>query len=235
MDLKIVTRHMATIVVLGLLLLGIFSAGCTIVYDEEEKQSNPSGDGELEIYFVDGKFDPIGYVDKIWEKKVLPYMAAEAADLADLLNALKTDPQAAGEECGHREKAEGSPWNFIVKGKGRIVEVNTRSRASTVGVDLDPPDGKRDALVQIGPVLKGTGIRDSLDFISFDDFVNQLEFARLSNAMNKRINDTILSSLDRDNLMGKPVAFTGVFTLNNGPENIRITPTVFQIEEDPGK
>ena len=34
-------------------------------------------------------------------------------------------------------------------------------------------------LLQIGPVIKGTSIRDSLDFLKFDDFTNQLEFARV--------------------------------------------------------
>lgn len=229
MRLPFFSRMTLLAIMLALSAVFLMPAGCTVVYDDDDTQAKGKGEGELEIYFVDGKFDPDGYVDKIWEKKVLPYMDKEADDLNAVLKALKADPEKGGDRYGHREKAEGSPWNFIVSGKGKVVEVNTRSRASTLGVDLEPYDGQADVLVQIGPVIKGTGVRDSLDFIAFDDFVNQLEFARLSNAMNKRINDTVLAPLDRENLMDKSIAFTGVFTLNKGIDHILITPTRVEI------
>ncbi len=107
------------------------------------------------------------------------------------------------------KKRKGSPWNFRVKGSGVILAANTESRASTIDIDLFPPDGTTDLVLQIGPVFKDSAIRDSLDFISFTDFTNQLEFARLSNAFNKVVNQDVTGKLDRENLMGKKISFWG--------------------------
>jgi predicted lipoprotein len=97
-------------------------------------------------------------------------------------------------------------------------------------VDLDSPDGTAEVLIQIGPVIKDTGIRDALEFISFTDFTNQLEFARLSNSFNKKVNAQVLSSLDRENLMGKHISFHGVFTQLQDSDLVRITPVVLEVE-----
>ena len=140
------------------------------------------------------------------------------------------DHFAAGEEFGYREKEEGSPWNFRVKGSGVVTAVNTESRASTVDIDLFPNDGKADLVLQIGPVIKDSAIRDSLDFISFTDFTNQLEFARLSNAFNKVVNKDVTSKLDRENLMGKKISFWGAFTQLQDSDLIRVTPVALEVE-----
>ena len=209
------------------LLLLLFS--CTIVPDEEEKAGGDKGD-KLEIYFVDDKFKPDEYVDAIWDDKVVPYFKQKCLPIGEILPLWGADQEAAGKKFGYREKAEGSPWNFRAKGSGVIVEVNTASRASTVVVDLDPPDGAADLVIQIGPVIKDTGIRDALEFISFTDFTNQLEFARLSNAFNKKVNATVLSGLDRESLMGRHVSFHGVFTQLQDSGLVRITPVELEVK-----
>jgi predicted lipoprotein len=99
-----------------------------------------------------------------------------------------------------------------------------------VNVDLDPQDGNGDITLQIGPVIKDTGIRDALSFISFTDFTNQLEFARLSNAFNKKVNSVVLSSLDRENLMDKCIAFKGVFTQLQDSDLVRVTPVIIEVK-----
>ena len=65
----------------------------------------------------------------------------------------------------------------MVKFDGVIVAADTESRASTISVDATG-QGKADAIVQIGPAMRGTAIRDALDFVSFNDFTNQIDFAR---------------------------------------------------------
>jgi predicted lipoprotein len=208
------------------LLLPLFS--CTIVPDEEEKAEGDKGD-KLEIYFVDDKFKPDEYVDSIWNDKVVPYFRSKSLPIGEILPLWGEDQEAAGKKFGYREKAEGSPWNFRIKGSGVIVEVNTTSRASTMAVDLDPPDSIAEVVIQIGPVIKDTGIRDALEFISFTDFTNQLEFARLSNSFNKKINAAVLSGLDRENLMGRHVSFHGVFTQLQDSDLVRITPVELDV------
>lgn len=207
-------------------LLAFTMVSCTFVPDKEEGADK---EGKLDIYFVSDDFNPDEFVEKIWEAKVIPYFQGNTRPVEEVLSAWTRDQEAAGKEFGYREKAEGSPWNFRVKGRGRIVEVNTESRASTVGVDLEPLDGTADLIIQIGPVIKDSGIRDSLEFISFTDFTNQLEFARLSNAFNKKVNAEVLSKLDRDNLQGKDVGFVGVFTQLQGSDLVRVTPVVMEV------
>jgi predicted lipoprotein len=40
--------------------------------------------------------------------------------------------------------------------------------------------------VLTGPVIRGTALRDALPFIQFSQFTNQLEYARVANALNDR-------------------------------------------------
>ena len=184
----------------------------------------------MEIYFVNDKFKPDEYVDAIWDSKVVPCFRSKCVPIGEILPLWGEDQEAAGKKFGYREKAEGSPWNFRAKGSGVIVEVNTASRASTVAVDLDPLDGTAELVIQIGPVIKDTGIRDALEFISFTDFTNQLEFARLSNALNKKVNAAVLSGLDRESLMGRHVSFHGVFTQLQDSDMVRITPVELEVK-----
>ena len=208
------------------LLLPLFS--CTIVSDKAEKAQGDKSK-KLDIYFVNDTFKPDKYVDAIWDEKVVPYFRSKCLPIGEIMPLWGEDQEAAGKKFGYREKAEGSPWNFRAKGSGVIVEVNTASRASTVAVDLDPPDGAADLIIQIGPVIKDTGIRDALEFISFTDFTNQLEFARLSNSLNKKVNSAVLSGLDRENLMGRHVSFNGVFTQLQDSDLVRITPVELEV------
>ena len=75
----------------------------------------------------------------------------------------------------------------MVKFDGVIVAADTESRASTISVDATGK-GKTDAIVQIGPAMRGTAIRDALDFVSFGDFTNQIDFARFGKAFNTYVN-----------------------------------------------
>lgn len=208
-------------------ICSFFLFSCTVVPDGEESEKT---EGKLDIYFVSDDFKPDEYAEKVWNTKVVPLFKEKSYPLNEVLPLWLTDQQEAGIKFGYREKAEGSPWNFRVKGSGVIVAVNTESRASTIDIDLHPPDGSTDLILQIGPVIKDSAIRDSLDFISFTDFTNQLEFARLSNAFNKMVNRDVVGSLDRDTLMGRELSFWGAFTQLQDSSLIRVTPVLLKLE-----
>ena len=202
---------------------------CTIVPDDENKKSKGKGQ-KLDIYFENEDFNPDEYVKSVWEDKVVPLFKEKSLPIEDIIPTWRKEQQAAGEKFGYREKDEGSPWNFRVKGSGVVVAANTESRASTIDVDLLPGDGAADLSMQIGPVFKDSSIRDSLDFISFTDFTNQLEFGRLSNALNKVVYKDVVSKLDRKNLMGTKISFLGAFTQLQDSDLIRVTPVVLEVE-----
>ena len=182
----------------------------------------------IKVYFENDNFNADKYVNNIWESKVMLYFEKKATAADRLWADFRKDSDAAGQKYGIRASEEGSPWNFIMKGTGKIIAVNTTSRAGTVELDLPPYDNQKDFIIQIGPVIKGSSIRDSLDFISFDDFENQIVFAQLSNTFNKRIYDRLLSKTDFTKLKDREVDFTGAFTAD-GSGDVLVTPVLIKV------
>ena len=88
---------------------------------------------------------------------------------------------------------------------------NVQSRAGTVDVDGDG-DGQADARVQIGPAYRGTALRDSLDFVNFNEFTNQIEFAQFGKAFNTHADQQGLSALPREGLEGRMISVVGAYT-----------------------
>jgi predicted lipoprotein len=115
------------------------------------------------------------------------------------------------------------PWTFLVRLEGVVIEANTESRAATIAVDTTGK-GKTDAIVQIGPAMRGTAIRDALDFVSFNDFTNQIDFARYGKAFNTYVDRRTLEKLPRDSLVGRKVTVVGAYPLTSAAETPLVTP-----------
>ena len=207
--------------------LPVFLSACKLFTVVKLHQDQSQGDG-VKVYFENNDFNSDKYVSSIWDGKVLPYIANKAVDIRSALSEIKKNPDEAGTKYGIRDSAEGSAWNFIVKGQGIVLSVNTQSRAGTIDVDLQPLDGKKDLSIQIGPVIRGSSIRDSLKFISFDDFENQIVYAQLGNAFNKKVYEQILSKIDYKNIKNKAIQFSGVFTMED-PNEILVTPVTMSL------
>ncbi|WP_246694530.1 DUF2291 family protein, partial [Mesorhizobium sp. M2E.F.Ca.ET.209.01.1.1] len=73
-----------------------------------------------------------------------------------------------------------------------------------------------DARVQIGPAMRGTALRDSLDFVQFNDFTNQIDFAQFGKAFNAYADKTVLSKLPREALEGRTAKVLGAYTIEGG-------------------
>jgi predicted lipoprotein len=187
-------------------------AGCKIVALDEEGQAKA----------VAG-FDAEGFAEGIWTEKVLPHLSSTAKPLPEVIAAVQGDLNAAGEQFGYRAAAEGAPWTFIVSGAGAVTAKNTQSRAGTLTVALDGTSPPIEVAIQIGPVVRGNSIRDSLPFVSFKDFTNQLEFADVGKAFNAMalaaISETAQSIAE-----GQKVAFIGTMSLNTKSDKILVTP-----------
>jgi predicted lipoprotein len=157
---------------------------------------------------------PVEYVDSIWSAKLTPAVLNGAVDARALLDALAASPADAAQRYGHRE-ANG-PVYFLVKGRGTVTAVDTRSRMGLALVDVAPYDGRADISIQIGPVLRGTALRDATGIVRFTDFVNQLQFADVANELNSRVLKTVLAPLDATKLKGRVVAFAGALAAPEG-------------------
>ena len=156
-------------------------SGCKIVPNDQRARTEGSSANQT----AEG-FNAAGYVDSVWASQLTPHFDSKANDLATVIAAVKADLDKAGHDYGHRAASEGSPWSFAVKSTGKVVSVNTESRAGTLIVEIASDAGPQQITLQIGPVVKGTAIRDSLPFFSFANVTNQIEFAQVGRAFNER-------------------------------------------------
>ena len=205
------------------LMMCLALAGCKFV-PTAEKQAKAMANSAAA---TDKGFD--SKVAELWPSKVLPYVDIKAGAFLDVMAAIKAGPDAAGFKYGYKETGGSSPWTILTKIEGKIVAANTESRAATLDVDADG-DGKADAQIQIGPVLRGTAIRDSLNFVNFNDFTNQIDFAQFGKAFNNYANEQVLKSIAREGLVGKSVSAQGAFPLPQAQSLPLITPVAIEIK-----
>jgi len=176
--------------------------------------------------------DPDKMVADMWTTKVVPYFAKKAGPFLAVRDLASKSPDEAGAKWGYRAKSEDTPWTLMVRLEGMIVAADLGTRAATVGVDVSG-QGKTEATVQIGPAMRGAAIRDALDFVSFGDFTNQIDFARFGKAFNTYIDRTTLESLPRDNLVGRKVAVVGAYPLGAPGDTPLVTPVEISIGPKP--
>lgn len=200
--------------------VGISLTACKIL-------PTPSGDSGSAA-----AFNPDKMVEEIWAAKVVPYLQQKAGPFAEVHALAKTDPAPAGAKYGNPNKQANSPWTFAVRVEGKIIAANTASRAATMDIDVDG-DGKADARVQIGPAMRGTALRDSLDFIQFNDFTNQIDFAQFGKAFNAYAVKAVLAKLPRDALEGRTAKVLGAYTLESGQDLPLVTPAEAEIGPKP--
>jgi predicted lipoprotein len=216
------TEHMRRssrliVLILGILLL----SGCTIAtirpLDETGKP------------IIEQKvFSAAEYVDERWESLIIPYARENAVPLEQLIQGLRSDQEVTAERYGVREGTNA--FNFLVSGTGTVREVDTSSLMGLLHLELPSIPNAPTISIQIGPVIRGTALRDAVPFIDFDQFTNQIEFANVSNELHKRVREDVLSNFKRDEAVGKTVTFWGAFTLET-LDNIRITPVILEVGE----
>lgn len=182
----------------------------------------------VDIFFDDKSFDPDKMASEMWDAKVIPYLEQKAGPFAEVKALIAKDSNEAGRTFGYREKEEGSPWTIMTRLDGKIIAANTESRAATIDVDIDN-DNVADAAIQIGPVIRGTALRDSLDFVSFNAFTNQIDYAKFGKSLNTHMAKTALANLPREQLVGRTVSLIGAFTLEGQSTKPLITPATIRI------
>jgi predicted lipoprotein len=173
-------------------------------------------------------FDPSAKVEAIWQSEAVPYFEKRAGAFKDVVALAAANPDQAGEKYGNPRKQSSAPWTYAVKLDGKIVAADTASRAATLDIDADG-DGKADAKVQIGPAIRGTALRDTLDFVNFNEFKNQIEWAQFGKAFNEKVNTALLAPLAKDGLTGKTVTVTGAFPLPASGQLPLITPSALSL------
>jgi predicted lipoprotein len=168
-----------------------------------------------------GAAGPKAFVEQIWDSKLIPAIGRGAIDL-----------NLAGPELARKNGL------FVcARARGRILRVDTSSRAGFAEIDFPPYDGRADAFLALGPVIRGTAVRDASGLIRFDQFVNQLAFADVNNALNDRVVERVIAPL-RDQLKpGTSISILGAYTVEPDaryPFRPTIVPVRITVDSAPG-
>ena len=168
------------------------------------------------------KFDPAAYGKDNYAATVKPAIEKSAVDLITLLPLLADDAAAAGAKYGKRQGT--SPYTYSVKVTGTagppvggLMPITVSGLASSARV-----------AVQVGPAVNGTVLRDATGLVSFNDFVNQVDYANAATALNTEMKAELLSGLDPTSLVGKTVTIVGA-TSPLTPKVVTITPVSIEM------
>lgn len=176
---------------------------------------------QVEQQKINEAFDPVKYVDGIWASKILTAVNSKAANLADILTAMKPDANGIAAKAGLIEIAKkyglitvGEAHVYLVKGDAKVISVNDSTSLGVMEIQPAGYDGPIKVLVYLGPRIPSdeTSIRDGVGFISYGDFKDQTEYGKVGAEINNRVLAD-LSSLDKESLVGKTISFTGAMTI----------------------
>jgi len=137
-------------------------------------------------------FDPSSYAQSLWPR-VLDDATQHAVDVASAVPV----PSAAS-----------SVKARFIKGSGVVTAIDRASRVGVLRVQL-PGSAAPTVAIQIGPVIRGTALRDAVSFIQFSNFTNQFDYAAASNALNDHVLRHVVGTANVDTLPGRTIAFVG--------------------------
>jgi len=209
MKRKIFSIIIAVAILLLLILAGRY--GFTVVSIEDAENTVESE-----------TFDPVAYVEGIWESEMLPTFNDKAVEINRIFSEIETDADGTAPKDDLIAIANqyglitvGEAHVYMVKGSGKIVSVNAETSLGTAEVVLDGYEGPIKALLYIGTRIPSdeTSVRDAVGFITFGDFKEQTEYGKAASEINKHVLTTVLDGMDRDNLVGKTISFKGAFTI----------------------
>ena len=220
-------RYSGLIIVL--IIFGMFTCSCkivTIVPISSDSQNSTISSAEQGV-------DVSKYVDDRWSSVFAQEFSDRKGDLSAILNEVVSSGgwTAVESKYGLTKGDIGSKYNYIVYGSAIVEKVETESAAGLIDAKVDdaPPD-LANVQIAIGPVYKGTAVRDSLKSVSFSDFVNQIDYANLAKELNKRAGADTVGKIDVSSLTGKKINFVGCFTEPQNGDSIYIIPVTLEVQ-----
>lgn len=172
-------------------------------------------------------FDASQNVADIWEAGVLPDLTTRAVALDTFLTEANGDLKSLAGQYGKYSMGTSGELSYVVKGTGTVTEVNQEKKAGYIAITPDGYSGTEVVKLQIGTVFKGSAVRDSLSFIKYEDYQNQVEWADVSKSLHALIQEKVINTADVASLSGKKVEFIGCFTVGDNNE-LLITPVVLK-------
>lgn len=175
------------------------------------------------------KFDPNAEAKKFWDNNSQEYYSSNAVDLVSLVKEANGDLKNVAKKYGHYSMGDSGELSFIVKGTATVSQVKNKLRAGYIKLAVDGlEDTSVDYRIQVGPVFKGSAVRDSVSLINYKDYKNQIEWAQVGVALNNLVLETVLKPIDIGSLTDKKIEFIGCFTASR-PSQVLITPVAIKV------
>ena len=200
--------------VLALALLGAIAATTTTVA-ADDKNAATAGQHV---------FDAVEYANAKYDSEVVPAITDHAVPITELVPEIVADPAKAGEQFGHHDGAT-SPYAYPVTGTGVAGAV----QGTLLPLTIDGMPSGVQVMLQIGPAINGTALRDATGLIGFGDFLNQMEYANASTELNTKVKAEVLAGFDAAAAAGKRVTFTGAFSYGSNHAVLQVTPVKLEV------
>lgn len=213
-------KKQAFIITLLCLIMVFSLAGCVTVV-------KTGHEGELTGNVA---FNAADNVESIWSSQAIPELEKKAVDLPQFLTESNGDLKTLAGKYGRYSMGDKGELSYVVKGQGKVMEVNQEKKAGFMTVKIDGYDGPVVIKLQIGSVYKGSAVRDSLSFIKYEDYKNQVDWAKVSQSIHDVINKDVIGKQDLTTITGKTVVFTGCFSVGADQKEILITPVELTVQ-----
>ncbi|HSO93627.1 MAG TPA: DUF2291 family protein, partial [Candidatus Dormibacteraeota bacterium] len=180
----------------------------------------------------------------IWDSKIVPTVDAKSVNLADILTAMKPDAQGMAAKAGLIDVATkyglitvGEAHVYLVKGEAKVLSVDDKTSLGVMQIQPVGYDGPIKVNVYLGPRIPSdeTSVRDGVGFINFGDFKEQTEYGKVGAEINNRVLAG-LKGIDKTQLVGKTVTFTGAMTIrtfnlvNINLQKVNIVPVKVEVK-----
>lgn len=210
-------KKSVTAIILALCLIATCMSSCVVVKIGEEGKLT----GEV-------AFDADTIVAEAWDEFIIPDLDAKKTDLAELLNQANGSWKPVADKGKYTMGTSGD-LNFVATGKATVTEIATEKKAGYITLKLEGYDGDMAIQMQVGSVYKGSSVRDSLEFITYEDYTNQVEWANISQKINEKIDKDVITPADIENIKGKTVEFMACFTADS-KEKVLLTPVTLTVQ-----
>ena len=208
-------------------IISVFIALAVIIYVSVTATVVKTGEENLLTGEV--KFSAGESVAGIWDTQALPDLNKKAVDIKQFLTEANGDLKSLADKYGKYSMGTSGELNYTVKGTATVKSVNTEKKAGYMEVAIKDYSGPETIKLQIGSVYKGSAVRDSLDFIRFEDYTNQVDFAAISQSIHNLIQTNVIDKIDLTTIESKEIEFMGCFTVNSNNE-LLITPVTLTVK-----
>ena len=197
---------------LALVILVVAAAFSTKIVSTEEAQAGAAD-----------TFDPASYAEEHFEADIVPYIEDNAIELPTLLADLAGGADQA--EFGNTSGAS-SAYAFPVT----FEAVAGAPTPPTMPLSVEGVPEGTTVVLQVGPALNGTALRDVSGTVSFNEFTNQLQYQQVATEFNELVKSQVLEGLDVAALEGKRIEVTGAF-LRVNPALVSVVPISVEVLE----